>query len=160
MIYNILLMTLFVLLWDFIVFILCKHVKRDKFDSSKNSYKEKNFEKGGNFYSKTLKIKKWKDLFPQYVSKDGFSKRNFESKSIHYINEFIMETCRAEWCHKMCLAVILPIIIINQTIVSFIVSVFVILTHLPIICIQRYNRFRLEKVKRKIMKCSLSEALQ
>ena len=68
-------------------------------------YRTKDWEHNGRFYTKYLKIKKWKDYLPQYISKNGFSKRNLMSVTklnVKYINNFILETCRAEWNHFVC----------------------------------------------------------
>ena len=147
---NILINVLFILSWNMIIFFMCIKIKDSRFNPNKKMFKEKDFEKSLNFYIKKLKIKKWKDYLPQYAAKNGFSKKSFISKEIKYINKFISETCRAEWNHKMCLLAIIPVILINSFFMSVIFSLFVIITNVPYIFIQRYNRLRLLQLKKHI----------
>ena len=121
---NVSLNIFFILLWNMIIFLTCININVSKFDPQRQMFKEKSFEKSGIFDIKNLKIKKWKDYLPQYTSKNGFSKKNFISKEIKYINRFIYETCRAEWNHRMCLLVIIPIAIFNNFFAILILSAF------------------------------------
>lgn len=145
---------LYILLWHLICFILCISIKTSFFDENKRFYKIFDFEKDGRIYTDKLKIKKWKDLLPQYIGKKGFSKRHITSVSEEYIDYFIMETCRGEWDHRMnCLYFIISFII-NPFFVGLFFSFSVILINLPFIIIQRYNRCRLQKVRQHLNKKS------
>ena len=139
---------LLILLWNILIFFICRGIKISFFNPQKFSYKEKIFERGGKFYSEKLKIKKWKDFLPQYISKNGFSKKNFKNKNLSYIDRFISETCRAEWNHKMCMLIIFPVITFNILKIGIIFTLLILLTNLPFVFIQRYNRFRLMALKR------------
>ena len=120
-------------------------------------YKIKYWEYKGVWYNKRLKIRVWKDFLPQYVSKNGFSKKNLNNLSLSYINQFILETCRAEWAHKNCMWIAILLIFINKFIIGITFFIVVLLINFPYICIQRYNRIRLIKLKEKILKLSKSE---
>lgn len=153
---NILLMIFYHLavLW------LCKNINYKFFNPERLLYKAKNWEHNGRFYIKYLKIKKWKDYLPQYISKNGFSKRNLLSITkldTRYINNFILETCRAEWNHFVCCLYFLISFTINPMPYALIFSIIPIAVNLPFIIIQRYNRIRLKKLtnKRKA-KCKFS----
>lgn len=144
----------FILVWDLVVFCACKMLNEKYFDYNKYIYKIKYWEENGFLYSKKLKIKAWKDELPQYISKNGFSKKNFSSLSLEYVNRFILETCRAEWAHRKCLWIGAALMIVNRFFTGVIFTFFVLLINLPYICIQRYNRIRLMKVRDKILKRS------
>ena len=146
-----------ILAWDFIVFCMCKTLNEDQLDYKKYMYKIKYWEYKGVWYNKRLKIRVWKDFLPQYVSKNGFSKKNLNNLSLSYINQFILETCRAEWAHKNCMWIAILLIFINKFIIGITFFIVVLLINFPYICIQRYNRIRLIKLKEKILKLSKSE---
>ena len=140
------------LFWNLIVCCACKMLGNEYFDYKKYMYKIKYWEDKGNLYNKWLKIKAWKDRLPQYISKNGFSKKNFNSLSLEYIDRFILETCRAEWAHRNCILIVFLMILINKFVTGLIFSLIVMFIHFPYICIQRYNRIRLIKIREKILK--------
>lgn len=143
-------------IWYLIVFILCISVKSSTFDYNRNCYQPKKWEKCGKMYEKVFKIKKWKDFIPQYIGKNGFSKRHWKSLSLGYVNEFIFETCRAEWNHKHCCFYSLVAIIINPLLYGLVFSVSTFAFNLACIMIQRYNRIRILKLKIKLTKIGTS----
>lgn len=130
----------------FILF-LCRNIDISFFNPENKMYKIKSWEKNGNFYTKFLKIKKWKDKLPQYVSKNGFSKRNLKKNlNKDYISRFILETCRAEWNHLMCCMYFIISFFVNSRIYAIIFSILAIILNIPFLIIQRYNRIRLYKL--------------
>lgn len=142
-----------VLLWHLIILFFSKKLDESVFDSQKYIYLEKKWEQNGKFYTNILKIKKWKDLLPQYISKNGFSKKSIMLNSARdkkYIDRFILETCRAEWNHLMCsmygiVLFFINFIIKNSWIYSVMFSFLAIIANLPYLFIQRFNRIRLNK---------------
>ena len=140
-------------IWQFVCLILCKILPIKIFDHKKLIYRIQPWENNGDFYVKFLKIKKWKDCLPQYTSKNGFSKKhiNFNKNTdLSYINEFITETCRAEWNHLACCFYFLFAFMVNSLKNAIIFSFIPILANLPFLLIQRYNRARLLKVRAKM----------
>lgn len=143
-----------ILIWHALVWIFCVHAGASFFDPSKSIYKIHPWETSTAFYINKLKIKKWKDKLPQYVAKDGFSKKqltNISKLSNEYIKKFIIETCRGEWDHFMCCTYSVFSFIINPPLYAIMFSSIVIFCNLPFIAIQRYNRIRLLRVYQKRM---------
>lgn len=141
-----------ILLWYLFVLIFAKKLNKKFFSPEKALYREYAFEKNGDVYVKVFKIKKWKDKLPQHVGKDGFSKRNLVKMcdlSQEYIDQFIVETCRAEWYHCICCVFFVVPLIFNTAIYGVPFSALVLATNVPFIMIQRYNRTRLKKLRRK-----------
>ena len=103
------------------------------------------------FYEK-LKIRKWKDLIPELGNTAGFSKKNFKTTEIKYIERFIYETCIGEIFHYSCAILgitcifIFPIsqfyLFLPIAIASF------ILNYLPAI-VQRYNRYKWRIIRKE-----------
>ncbi len=138
-------------IWHLSICAICKSLNDDFLDYNKYSFKIKNIEDNGFFYSKRLKIKQWKDLLPQYISRDGFSKKKLDSLSLEYIDRFILETCRGEWAHKKCMLVSVLLLFINRFLVGFAFGGLVVFVNLPYVCIQRYNRIRLLRTRERLL---------
>lgn len=136
-------------LWHAIIFVATIKFPTSTFDVSKEMYSPKSWEHSGRFYKDKLKINIWKDRIPQFVGKDGFSKRHLTDVSIEYLDEFIMETCRGEWSHrKSCLSIIITMLI-NPLLIGLFFSFLIILANVPCLMIQRYNRFRLQTLRKR-----------
>lgn len=144
--------TVFILIWHVLVWIFCVWANASFFDPEKPIYKIHKWETENDFYNRKLKIKRWKDKLPQYIAKNGFSKKqmkNLSEMSPKYIKSFIVETCRAEWDHLACCAYSLISFIINPLFYAVLFSVIVVLCNIPFIAIQRYNRLRLLRLYKK-----------
>ena len=139
-------------IWHFITYIICISVDDSFYDADKKMYQPHKWERNGRFYSDVLKINRWKDHLPQYVGKDGFSKDHLEEVSVSYLDRFIMETCRAEWNHTMNCLYAVVLFIINDLIMAFGLTVVLFILNLPFAVIQRYNRFRLQKLRRTLIR--------
>ena len=139
-------------IWHYATFFLCISIKTTHFDANKARYRPRKWERDGKWYVDHLKINQWKDLLPQYVRKDGFSKDHLDDVSLEYIDEFILETCRGEWNHiANCLFAVI-LFLTNTFLMAVILTVLLFLGNLPFAIIQRYNRFRLQKLKRTLVK--------
>ena len=136
-------------LWHLVVFFMCLRMPLASFNPSKGRFVQKDWERGGLWYRDKLKIQVWKDKLPQYIGKSGFSKKHLNGLSIDYIDRFIEETCRGEWMHmKNCICSII-ILIINPLLVGLVTSFFIVLGNLPFAIVQRYNRFRLQILRKR-----------
>ena len=140
---------IFMLMWHIATFVICRCLSRPFFNPEKFLYNQKKWENNGSFYVNILKIKRWKDYLPQFVSKNGFSKRSLKKNSelcYEYINMFIVETCRAEWNHIVCCFYFTFSFFVNSFFYGLIFSLVPIIANLPFIAIQRYNRIRLRRL--------------
>lgn len=145
--------TVFILIWHAIVWFFCVRADASFFDPSKPIYKIHKWEVENSFYTKKLKIKKWKDKLPQYIAKNGFSKKqlkNISEMEPTYIQKFISETCRGEWDHLICCAYVPMSFWINPLPYAILFSCIVVFCNLPFIAIQRYNRLRLLRLYKKL----------
>ncbi len=138
--------------WHIVVFVACVKLPKSTFDASKKRYLPKKWERGGKWYKDVLKIQLWKDKVPQHIGKDGFSKEHFTDVSLEYLDEFILETCRGEWMHFTdCLCAVV-ILLINPLFPGVLFAFLILLGNAPFACIQRYNRFRLQTLRRKLIR--------
>lgn len=139
-------------IWHYATFFLCISIKKEHFDANRARYRPRKWEKDGKWYAEYLKINKWKDFLPQHIGKDGFSKDHLDDVSIEYLDEFILETCRGEWNHTANCLFAVVLFLINSFWVAFILTILLCLGNLPFAIIQRYNRFRLVKLKNTLIK--------
>lgn len=139
-------------IWHCASFLICVYIDADFFDAEKRMYRPHKWEKDGRFYRDVLKINLWKDLLPQYTGKDGFSKDHIDNTSVEYIDQFILETCRGEWNHTINCCLTFVLLAINEPSMGIILSLCVNAGNLPFVIIQRYNRFRLQKLRRILVK--------
>ena len=158
LIITILLNILLGALWHYATFFICIFRDTASFSPDKKMYRMRKWENGGRFYSDVLKINQWKDLLPQHIGKDGFSKDHLDDITIEYIDRFIMETCRGEWNHRMNCWFFVIIMLMNSFFMGLILTFFLFLGNLPFVFIQRYNRFRLQKLRKAVIhKAKLAE---
>lgn len=120
----------------------------------------RSWERNGKFYSNVLRINQWKDWLPQHTGKDGFSKEHLDNISIEYLDRFIMETCRGEWNHVMNCRFWIVLILINDLPIGIFLSLCVIAGNLPFAMIQRYNRLRLQRLRKVILRRTKQESKQ
>lgn len=143
---------LLILVWHMAMFIACVKLPASFFDCKKSRFQAKEWERGGRWYRDKLKINAWKDKVPQHVAKDGFSKAHLTDVSVEYLDEFIMETCRGEWFHlNNCVCGVVTMLL-NPLGWDLLITFLVLLGNLPFGVIQRYNRFRLLVVRKKILR--------
>lgn len=148
---------LLIFVWHCASFVACVFLRGDVFDSGKEEYQPRKWEKNGKWYKEKLGINKWKDLLPQHVGKNGFSKRNLDMDNItvEYVDMFIYETCRGEWQHRLN-ALFAPVIFLFNLIFKSawfgVLFAWIILAcNLPFLIIQRYNRFRLFRLRKRLV---------
>lgn len=100
------------------------------------------------FYQRHLRIGNWKDRLPEAGNffPDGFSKRHLTSRSEQHLNRFAAETRRAELVHWTNLCAGPAFLLWCRPMVGGLMVVFGVVTHLPFIAIQRFNRQRLQRV--------------
>ncbi|HCW79987.1 MAG TPA: hypothetical protein DG942_02640 [Ruminococcaceae bacterium] len=138
-------------LWHGVTFVACLKLPDSTFDESRSRYAPRLWEHEGRWYRDNLKIQLWKDKIPQFISKHGFSKRHFTDNSKEYLDRFILETCRGEWMHfKNCICAIITLII-NPFIIGALLSLFILIANVPFAIVQRYNRFRLQLIRKRRM---------
>lgn len=114
-------------------------------------FKERKLEFKGQLYEKVFFIKKWKHFLPDGAAlfKNGFRKKNLKSFASNYLKQFVYESCRAEASHIPPIFLSLVFALYNKPSIVFIMFLFGLITNLPCIFAQRYNRIRLIKILNK-----------
>lgn len=146
---------LFFILWT--VFqvsagLLCSKIPDRHFSPKGFLFKERKWEKGGVFYEKLFKVRKWKRFLPDggAIVKDGYRKKHLTDYSKENLERFLIETCRAELQHIL---EILPFWVFGlfapQRVILY-MFLYALAVNLPCVIAQRYNRLRLARVLKKL----------
>lgn len=102
------------------------------------------------FYRRVIRVPKWKHLLPDGAAsyKSGFKKKRLESIDSNYLNQFIIETGRAEIMHWLD---ILPFWVFGLWSPGYVVWImlgYALVVNVPCIITQRFNRPRLVKISK------------
>lgn len=123
------------------------------YDCENIIFRPRRIEREGEIYSSLFGIKKWKDKLPEcgeFFKFNPFNKKKLQRmKDPDYFRRFILETCRAEMTHLIPIAMYPLCLFWNDYPASLYMLIFVLVTNLPFLIIQRYNRIRLMRVLRQ-----------
>ena len=111
-------------------------------------FAERAWEQGGRFYSRRLRIRRWKRLLPEAgdVFAGGFNKARLTSRRSDFLERYVRETRRAELAHWLMLAVMPAFFFWNPWYAGVLFQVYGVAVNVPCIASQRYNRARLVRV--------------
>ena len=139
-------------LWILLVFtqlaasLVSDHLPYSQLSTLKVALHLHQWEQEGYLYQHLFHIRIWKDWVP--VLGDHFQKDHLNKNDPAYLQQFILESVRAETCHLLSLLFALPLI--RQAPAWAII--YMILINTPCVLIQRYNRPRLEKLLEQMLK--------
>ena len=111
-------------------------------------FKERKWEKGGAFYSKVLKVKKWKKFLPDGAAarKKGYRKKNLTDFSTENLELFLVESCRAEVMHWLAIVPFWIFGLFAPAEIIIYMFIYALAVNLPCIIVQRFNRPRIMKL--------------
>ena len=126
-------------------------IPKSIYEKSTWFFNERAYEK--RFY-KLIKIERWKDKLPEMGKLLNFEKKHLKKElDLDYVNKFIQETYYAEFGH-LCMAIFgFACILVNPSdyaLMALICSIVNFIVQIPFCLIQRYNRPRLLRLKRRL----------
>jgi glycosyl-4,4'-diaponeurosporenoate acyltransferase len=109
----------------------------------------RHWERDGYLYRDRLAIRRWKILLPDAAPwLGGFAKKKLRERNPAYLEQFLIETRRAEIAH-WCMLACLPVFFLwNPPWARWAMTAYALATNLPCILAQRYNRLVLSRVAR------------
>jgi glycosyl-4,4'-diaponeurosporenoate acyltransferase len=148
-------LTLFFILWTVFqvsAMLICSKIPDRYFSPNGFLFRERKWEKGGVFYEKGFKVRKWKRFLPDgaAVAKDGYRKKHLTDYSKENLERFLIETCRAELQHILSILPFWVFGLFAPRIVIVYMFVYALAVNLPCVIAQRYNRQRLVRVLKKL----------
>ena len=114
--------------------------------------RQRPFEAGGRWYRRRLRIHRWKDRLPEAgdLFRGGMSKRQLPAYDVAGLSTFARETRRAELAHWWALCCGPVFVLWNPPLAAGLLVTYGVVVNLPFIVIQRYNRFRIEALLRRL----------
>jgi glycosyl-4,4'-diaponeurosporenoate acyltransferase len=111
-------------------------------------FRERKWEKGGEFYQRVLKVKAWKKFLPELSDfvKSIFPKRNLAQFDKDYLTRFLAESCKSELTHWGIIFSTLLFYACNDSNAAAAMLAVATVLNLPYIIIQRYNRPRIIQI--------------
>ena len=106
------------------------------------------FETGGRWYRRRLRIDRWKDKVPEAgdLFRGGVSKSRLPSYDVDGLRLFVRETRRAELAHWWAMSCGPLFVLWNPPVPAALLVGYGVVVNLPFIAIQRYNRFRTQRL--------------
>ncbi len=111
-------------------------------------FRQHSWEQGGKFYEKVFLVKRWKKFLPDGGAVLGgkYAKKNLVDFSTDNLNQFLIESCRAEITHIMAIFPFWVFGFFASPRVVAIMFVYALLANIPCVIVQRYNRPRIQKL--------------
>ncbi|MGL4590160.1 MAG: hypothetical protein ACRCUP_07980 [Mycoplasmatales bacterium] len=144
-----------ILLWAFFhysIAVVSGMITDDFYKFNNWLFRPLKFEKNGTIYKSLFKIKKWKKHLPDASSfqQDGYNKKNLNDMSVKNLDKFLLESCRAEFCHILTIFPFIFFGLFLPPIIVFGMFCYAVFVNLPFVLAQRYNRPRIIKFKNRI----------
>ena len=131
----------------------------DKYFASDNwLYKCRKWEKQGRFWHDAFKVKNWKNKLPDgaAILGRGFAKKTLQENDPKFLNQFALESRRAELTHYLAMLPAILFFLWNPVWVGFVMIIYALIANMPCIIAQRYNRPRLLKAANRASKRSIN----
>ena len=122
------------------------HIPARWLDPDRGWFRIRPWERGGDFYRDILGIDRWKNKLPTLKGLTHFSKKHLDGDGPGYLERFIVETCRSESNHMRAIFSVVVMKLWTPFGLWFLCLVLALVGNLPFICIQRYNRPRLQRL--------------
>ncbi len=109
------------------------------------------WENNGSIYKSIFKVQKWKDYLPDGggLFKGGFRKKHLQDSSKAALEKYLIESCRAEFCHWICILPFWVFGFFGPIEVIFYMLLYALIINMPCIIAQRYNRPRISRLIRR-----------
>jgi len=111
-------------------------------------FRTRDFETGGRFYERVLRIRRWKPWLPEAGAffRGGFDKSALRQRDAAHLSRYVGETRRAELGHWLALVPAPVFFAFNPWYAALVVQLYAVVANGPCIASQRYNRIRLQRL--------------
>lgn len=149
---------MYMLIIQAVIGFISAHLPNRILNPRRKAYQPRKWEKEGNFYQSVFHIKNWKPLVwdAGKVFQKDFKKDHVDATNPMSLERWIVETCRAEWCHWVTFVLIVPLFSFNPPGMSFFWLIYDSVLNLAPIIVQRYNRPRLMRMLQRLAQPSVT----
>ena len=128
----------------------CSQLPLALFDPAKPLYLTYPWEKNGKIYEKLLRVRLWKEKVPEggKLYPNTFSLKRLASLDLDYLEHWLKESCRAEFCHWLLMLPGLLFFLWNDVLVGWLMVLYAVVNNVFPIAMQRFNRPRIRRIIR------------
>ena len=147
---------LFFAIWAIVPLLLawvCLHLPDRLFSQRRFFWRSHRWEHGGRVYETVFRIRSWKHLLPDggnVWKSRGYQKRKLADYSEANLNRFLVESARGELTHWLGILPFWVFGLFAPPFVIWIMLFYALIVNLPCILAQRYNRPRIEALRRRL----------
>lgn len=122
-------------------------IPAERFNAERRFYRSFPWENGGRIYQKLFHIRTWKSLLPNgsKLRKGAFSIKNLPSLDLPYLERWLRESIRAEFCHWMMVIPSVFFFLWNSAPMGWAMVAYAALNNFFPIAAQRFNRPRVRR---------------
>ncbi|MFZ2470668.1 MAG: hypothetical protein WAW52_01875 [Methanothrix sp.] len=127
---------------------LCSVIPIQKITIDRSFYQTQSWEKEGGIYQRLFKVRDWKKFIPQgsKLYRNDFSLQHIDSFDPAYLERWLKESVRAEFCHWVMMIPGFFFFLWNSFIGGIGMIFYAILVNLFPIILQRFNRPRIRRM--------------
>ena len=127
---------------------LCSKIPVERFDPDRRFYQSAPFEKEGRIYQELFRVRSWKRFIPQgsKLYGDTFSLQQLSALDPAYLERWIRESIRAEFCHWMMIFPSVFFFLWNSLAMAWAMVVYAVVNNFFPIVVQRFNRPRVRRL--------------
>ena len=127
---------------------IAHRMRPSRFDHDNVLTRLRSWEAGGRIYERWFAIRRWKRWLPEGgdVFEGGFNKSQLHGRSTPLLERFVVETRRAEMTHWVVMSFGPLFWLWSSWWLGLVMVVFGVVSNLPCLVAQRYNRARLLRV--------------
>lgn len=120
-------------------------IPADRFDPNGRFYQTLRWEKGGMIYQQLFHVRSWKRLIPNgsQLYRDTFSIKDLPSVELNYLERWVKESIRPEFCHRMMIFPSIFFFLWNSAPLGWLMVAYAVLNNFFPIVAQRFNRPRI-----------------
>lgn len=124
-------------------------------------YRTHPWEKGGEIYQRIFRVRSWKKFIPngRALYPNTFSLQKMPTLTREYLERWLRESCRAEFCHWLMIVPGFFFFLWNSVEMGWGMVVYAVLNNLVPIVMQRFNRPRIRRMLAQINLRSLQQTL-
>jgi glycosyl-4,4'-diaponeurosporenoate acyltransferase len=125
-----------------------------RFDPQNPFYLTQKWERGGEIYQKIFHVRSWKKIIPSGAAlyRNAFRLKSLPTYKLGYLETWLKESCRAEFCHWVMILPGFLFFIWNSVEVGWWMVAYAVANNLVPIVMQRYNRPRMRKMLAQLQK--------
>jgi len=124
------------------------------FDPQKSLFLTQKWEQSGEIYQKLFHVRDWKKFIPNgsALYPNTFKLKNLPSLNLEYLERWLRESCRAEFCHWVMILPGFLFFLWNNVEVGWWMVAYAVANNLVPIVMQRFNRPRVRRMLTQLKK--------